>query len=241
MIGAVPMAQGARSPVWPLPAVTRRRWTFGASRANGKRHHAGVDLYAPRGSVVLSPESGTIIAFQPFNGPHAVAMLIQTDTGPVILLGEIEPSSWTEFGLGRGSRVEAGQEVARLGINPGGSQMLHYEMYREGTTRNARWYTGKPPPSNLLNPTEYLQRARALDVGQQNDDVADDDGQVEDPGVEDHDHDHDHDDPGDTTPQLPDIKPDIHPQIPQVDSTWHGLGRLALVFGVLYFLSEWDR
>ena len=67
---------GGASPVWPLPDVTRRRWTFGASRASGRRKHAGLDLYAPRGSVVLSPEQGEIVAFQGFNGPLAVAMLI---------------------------------------------------------------------------------------------------------------------------------------------------------------------
>ena len=226
MNGPVPMAEGVSSPVWPLPGVTKRRWTFGASRAGGRRHHAGVDLYAPRGSVVLAPEAGTIVAAQPFNGPNAVALLIQTDTGPVILLGEIEPDSWREFDLDIGSRVSAGQEVARVGINPGGSQMLHYEMYRDGTTRNDRWYYGRPPPDNLLDPTGYLQRAKALDVGQQ------DPGVEDDAGVDDHDHD---------DPELPDIKPDIHPQIPPDGVPWQGFGRVALVLGALYFLSEMDR
>lgn len=240
MNGMVPMAQGVRSPVWPLPDVTRRRWTFGASRAGGKRHHAGVDLYAPRGSVVLAPEAGTIVSFQPFNGPNAVAMLLQTDSGPVILLGEIEPGSWQEFGLSRGSRVQGGDQVARVGINPGGSQMLHYEMYTDGTTRNARWYAGNPPPDNLLDPTGYLQRAKALDVGQQDPDVLDDDGQAEDPDVDEHDH--DDPDPEDPIgPVIPDVKPDIHPQIPPEGVPWQGLGQLALIFGALYFLSELER
>jgi Peptidase family M23 len=181
LIDGVPAAEGAQSPVWPLPDVTLRRWTFGASRGGGSRRHAGVDLYARRGSVVLAPEAGEIVATQRFNGPNAVALLIQTDTGPVILLGEVEPRSWQQFGLSRGSRVDAGQPVATVGINPGGSQMLHLEMYRDGTRKNHRWYAGQEAPDELLDPTGYLQSAKALDVGQSDDDIEDDDGEAEDP------------------------------------------------------------
>jgi hypothetical protein len=200
-------AIGSRSPIWPLPAVTRRRWTFGASRASGERRHAGVDLYAPPGSVVHAPESGTLIASQRFLGPEAVALLMQTDTGPVILFGEVFPQSWERFGLAIGSRVEAGDPVAEVGITPGGSSMLHFEMYREGTRRNARWMTGDPPPPSLLDPTDYLKIAMALDQG--DDDVPDDDPDDE--------HDDEHDDEAD---EADDTNPDT--QLPSdCPAGWH--------------------
>jgi hypothetical protein len=137
---------------------------FGARRASGERHHVGIDLFASRGDVVVAPEGGTVVATQTFNGPNAHAILLQTDSGPVILFGEVEPGSWGEFGLGKGSRVDAGQPVARVGINPRGSQMLHLEMYTAGTTSNRRWYTGRPPPSDLLDPSDYLILAAKGDV-----------------------------------------------------------------------------
>ena len=179
---AVPMATGAMSPVWPLPDVTRKRWTFGASRAKGKRRHAGIDLYALRGSVVLAPEAGTIVATQRFNGPLAHAILLQTDSGVVILFGEVEPNSWRKYGLVKGSRVERGAPVADVGINPGGDQMLHLETYVAGTRKNQRWFTGKQPPAALLNPTRYLKSANALDTDQADDvgDDSDDAGEVDD-------------------------------------------------------------
>lgn len=231
---SAPMATGVSSPVWPLPDVTRRRWTFGASRANGTRRHAGVDLYAPRGSVVLAPESGEVVATQGFNGPNAVALVMQTDSGPAILFGEVEPGSWTRLGLEVGSRVEAGQPVATVGINPGGSQMLHLEMYRDGTRRNYRWMAGNPAPEQLLDPTQYLQAAKALDVQQQDPVIPDDEGEIEDP---------DHIETDETEvevevePQDP-VIPDIMPtdETPQIRFPTEGLFAL----GVLLMLERMD-
>ena len=205
---AVPMATGAMSPVWPLPDVTRKRWTFGASRAKGERRHAGVDLYALRGSVVLAPEAGLVVRSQRFNGPNAHALLIQLDSGPVVLLGEVEPNSWLKYKAGPGARVQAGQPVADVGINPGGDQMLHLEMYVSGTRKNQRWYTGKQPPAALLNPTAYLKSASALDTDQNDDpgDDSDDAGEVDDDDTtDDQADDHDHDDiaQNDTIPADP--------------------------------------
>lgn len=210
----VAMATGDRAPAWPLPEVTPRRVythggkAFGASRAAGKRNHAGVDILAPRYALVVAPESGTIVASQTFNGPNAYALLIQTDSGPVILLGEVEPDSWREFGLAIGSRVDKGQPVARVGINPGGSTMLHYEMYREGTKRNYSWPASSPAPAALLDPTAYLSTAAGSPI----------------PGIE---HDHDHaEDPGiehpaETPPVvMPEIGPEVESLPPLEDPTF---------------------
>jgi hypothetical protein len=217
--------------------VTRRRWTFGAPRKSDKgrdRRHAGVDLYAPQGSVVLAPEAGTIVATQKFvwKDRHD-AMLFQTDSGPVILFGEVRPRSWNDFGLSIGSHVQAGQPVARVGINPGGSQMLHYEMYTRGTRKNSRWYAGQAPPSNLLDPTAYLKTAKALDMSDDDhveDDIVDDqvDDQVDDDHVDD-----DDDDIDTNTSTDPNIDPNIDPPF---SNSPIAMGLLAL--GALLLMAE---
>lgn len=227
VVAGIPVAVGARSPVWPLPDVTRKRWTFGADRAKGVRHHAGVDLYAPRGSVVLAPESGRLIARQAFVGPNSVALLMQTDTGLTLLFGEVEPESWLRMGLQIGSPVKAGQPIATVGINPGGSQMLHFEAYREGTRRNHRWYQGQQPPSELLNPTQYLKTAEALDGGQVDD------------GTDDDDPDEDEEDEAVRPDDIqPDILPQIDPGLPQSGGGGSGPGLLVLGLLLLYDWSE---
>jgi hypothetical protein len=231
----VELAQGGQSPVWPLPAVTRRSWNFGHSRGGGARRHVGVDLYAPRGSEVLAPEDGVIVASQKFLGPQSVALLLELDSGIVVLLGEVAPRSWDEYGLRIGSRVSAGQPVARVGVAPNGSSMLHFEIYRGGTRANSRWLAGQAPPANVLDPTHYLQRAGALDAGQSDPSIVDDERQAvdADPDADDHDVGPSEIPRDDAVATIP-IKPHA-----QDDRGFFGpLSNLALLFGLL---SMWDR
>ncbi len=243
MPNSVPMATGARSPVFPLPAVTRRSWNFGHSRASGVRRHAGVDLYAPADSTVHAPEGGTLIAHQPFLGPQAVALLMQTDSGAVILFGEVRPKSWEFYDLKIGSRVEAGDPVGVVGVTPGGSSMLHFEMYAPGTRRNSRWLTAGSPPANLLNPTEYLRTAIALDTSQTDPDISDTDPTT-DPDI-DHDDEADQvDDEGgdddDTDPPM--IPPTFPPILPPVlPPAAMGLRPLLFVLGLSLLFDEVRR
>lgn len=173
MTAGIPMATGVSSPVWPLPAVTRKSWNFRDPRKKGARHHAGVDLYAPAGSPVLATENGELIRSHAFLGPRAVALLFATDSGIVINYGEVFPRSWQDFGLRIGDRVEAGQPLARVGITPGGKSMLHFEAYLAGTRKTHQWHAGQPAPSMLLDPTTYLRTAAALDGGQDTDQIDD--------------------------------------------------------------------
>lgn len=167
MATIVPMAVGEPSPVWPLPeqatdVPTSGSRRFGASRKGGARFHGGIDLDAPERALVVAPESGTLVNKYKFNGPRAFALLLQTDSGIVINLGEVAPSSWREFGLdvGRlGSWVDRGDSVARVGVNPNGSTMLHFETYTRGTRANQQWFPGQDPPPRLLDPTNYLLEA----------------------------------------------------------------------------------
>lgn len=250
----IPEAVGVASPFWPLPDVTRKRFTFGWARAKGKRHHAGLDFYAPRGSIVVAPEAGTIIGWQRFVGPNSVALLEQTDTGIVILFGEVEPQSWAKHGVHIGSRVRAGQTVAEVGINNDLSQMLHIETYVRGTRRNQRWYKGQAPPSALLDPTRYMRTAEAMD-GTQGDTDGDD---VDDNGGNDDDINDDQggddDDGGDCPPgqewqthpdtgapicvPIATTTPDIHPQDPDGMRLPSNAGLIVLGIALLYDWSQ---
>ena len=67
---SIPMAEGGKEPVWPLPSVTPKfaAWSLGGGRPFGcsqdkcERWHAGVDLTgAPQGALVIAPEDALIV------------------------------------------------------------------------------------------------------------------------------------------------------------------------------------
>ena len=55
-----------------------------------------------------------------------------------------------------GERVQRGETIAKVGRYPGGSTMLHFEVYRVGTRKRPRWPFGKPQPGSLVDPHSYL-------------------------------------------------------------------------------------
>lgn len=131
--------------------------SFGVPRQDGIRKHVGIDLYCYGDDLVIATESGTVVGIQGFLGPTK-AILIQGDSGIVSLYGEVKNNSWSEFDIKKGTKVKAGQPIARIGINNAGTSMLHFETYTKGTTQNAQWKGS--PPSNILNPTKYLLQAQ---------------------------------------------------------------------------------
>ncbi len=163
-------ARAADALTWPLQGTASRKVStdigdarpFGSS--NPSRHHAGEDLVAPEGTVLVATESGTVVAIDDSwysrerdDGTklHAGALLLQTDRGPVINYGEIAPGSPASFGIHVGSRVARGQKLARVGF----TDQLHFETYRRGTTRTHQWPWDGQAPAALLDPTKYLQAA----------------------------------------------------------------------------------
>ena len=169
-IEAAPLARGSDRPLWPLrdgktQTSFKSSASFGAMRTTGsERWHVGIDIPAKRGDIAVAMEDGVIICKgntceQGWSGPDAKAVLIQHDSGLVVLYGALIPGSYKEFGLGPGARVRRGDPLGRIGTYPAGSSMLHLETYVKGTTDNAPWYQGKPPPPEILNPTDYLRLA----------------------------------------------------------------------------------
>lgn len=201
---AVPFAEGSTTPVWPVRtkerkgvvsykdaagkwhgimgnAFTAKRYRKVKDKATGKsvktgevRYHVGIDLGGQKGDVVVATEAGEIVALQPFT-EGTWAILEETDTGLVVLYGEVARGSWNEFKIKVGSRVEAGQPLARIGLM-GTKDMLHLETYVKGTRENISWNRDKPtrpkpwerwgpPPAEILDPSRYLVLAAVNSKG----------------------------------------------------------------------------
>ena len=138
--------------------IGNRGRIFGASRSGGRRIHVGVDLFGRFGDPVHAIENGTIVNFFGFccgDVKTSWALFVAHANG-VVNYGEVNPNSLSELGLSRGSPVLAGQQIATVGRNPGGSTMIHFETYLPGTQRSHRWMRGRNRPRNLLNPTRAL-------------------------------------------------------------------------------------
>jgi hypothetical protein len=145
---------------------------FATSRRDkdGKRKHAGVDLFGRGGDLVVACESGKVIAILPFNA-GTWAVYIRAGHR-VVNLGEVEPQSWRDYKVKPGDTVVEGQKLARVGTQDGGSTMLHVETYDFGTMSDddvvaaikaskLRWRAEDPPPVWLRDPSGYLVQTAA--------------------------------------------------------------------------------
>jgi hypothetical protein len=145
--------------MFPLAALPKQSWhsggcNFGASRDHGARRHAGCDLKEPKGTQIYAVADGILVqrpyAFTP--GVHAV----EIQHGPYLMrYGEILPGSYTG-----GKTVKKGEPICKIGILDSGKQMLHFEIYSNGSSRVP--LTNKRSPSlfrrrsDLMDPTKLL-------------------------------------------------------------------------------------
>jgi len=94
------------------PITGKREWL--APRSNGARLHAGVDLGAPRGTPVLSPEPGRVVLVE----LHADSTQAWKGYGPAIVV--IEGASGAYHRLAHlsstGVRVRRGDIIAQAGV-----------------------------------------------------------------------------------------------------------------------------
>jgi murein DD-endopeptidase MepM/ murein hydrolase activator NlpD len=123
---------------------------FLADRNGGNRFHCAIDLYCSQGDAVVAVEDGEIVNFYSFyEGTNA--LLVQHGAY-VVNYGEVAPNSLSTLGLGVSSRVVAGQRIGTIGrLN-----MLHFETYASGTTRNYSWSKTASRPNALRNPSQLL-------------------------------------------------------------------------------------
>lgn len=160
-----PEPRPGAAPLWPLPGVSSKGkptslGSFGAPRKQGTKFHAGVDLGAPEGTVVVAPEDGTLVRDQGWDGLNAKALLLETARpgGPVLLFGGVAPGSWPVNEKGRLDKrfVRRGEPIAVIGRYPNGGTMLHFETYVRGTRQNRKWFQMRPKPGSLIDPTPYV-------------------------------------------------------------------------------------
>lgn len=185
---AAPFAEGEDEPLWPIQTENpkkvkvsyrdvRGKWHgkwgrhFGTARTGKKgiRRHSGIDIKAHGGDVVQAMEDGEVLATLPFTG-GTWAVYVLHDSGHIVNYGEVRKNSWKEFeiqgGIGTGQRVVKGQPLARVGVMGADTSMLHLETLAGDTEiqeiRNGvlQWPKGEDPPEPLLDPSQYLVRAR---------------------------------------------------------------------------------
>lgn len=182
----VPFAKGGENPLWPVLTSDKKKikvsykdvrgkfhgkWGrhFGTLRKgeSGVRRHAGVDLFADIGDIIVAMEDGTVIATLPFTD-GTWALYVLNDSGDIINYGELKKGSWKNFGIKGGfetnQRIKRGQPLGTVGV----TNMLHLETIRGGTTvdeirrRELQWPNGEPAPKQILDPSQYLVEAQRL-------------------------------------------------------------------------------
>ena len=107
---------------------------FGSSR--GQRRHAGIDLYAVKGTPVRAMADGVVIKVYDF---YCKTSAIEVDHGTFIArYGEVDPNPLNIF-VKKGQKVKRGGLLGKVGHLVGikvPSDMLHLEFY--GTTESPR-------------------------------------------------------------------------------------------------------
>ena len=168
----IPMAEGGKGPMWPLPTVTPKfaTWSLGGGRPSAcaqdkcERWHAGVDLTgAPQGALVVAPEDALVVGVDKGWTDGTRAIFLRTDSNLFLVLGGVIAGSHKEFGVTTGGRVLRGAHLGRI---VGSYGMLHFETYAAtpGRTANSRWWRDDPPPEGLLNPINYIERMIGADA-----------------------------------------------------------------------------
>lgn len=184
-----PQSTSPSSSTWPVLTKHKRRlvvsyWgptgvrgdsgrTFGAERHEDdgtERRHAGVDLFAEEGDIVVAPEDGHVLAILPFHSGSWALYLRSMLGDRIINLGEIAARSWREFGIKKGQIVIQGQQLGRIAQMNKGSTMLHVEVANvpelatdedlEANIRARGWaWLAEHPPTILRDPSGYLLTA----------------------------------------------------------------------------------
>jgi murein DD-endopeptidase MepM/ murein hydrolase activator NlpD len=109
--------------------------------------HAGVDIAAPIGTPVFTPEDGVVLDAGPASG-FGLAVYVQHGDGTITLYGHVN-----QFFVTPGQVVTAGQQIAEVG-NRGQSTgpHLHFEVHTGGLY------------ANRVNPMPWLT-ARGISLG----------------------------------------------------------------------------
>ena len=134
---------------------------FGSRRSGGKRAHAGVDLYAAKGTPIHAMADGTVTRaeYYFYNSTYAV----EVDHGAFLArYGEIKKGSCK---LAVGAGVTMGHKIAEVGHLTGltlPSDMLHFEIYDK--TERGKLTRARGTSAIHTNRKPFLRRKDLMDA-----------------------------------------------------------------------------
>ena len=120
---------------------------FGAPRDQGRRHHEGVDIYAPRRTPVLAVADGQATYRENRLGGHTV--WLATSTGVSYYYAHLE-----RVAIGSNQRVRTGDVLGYVGDSGNAAEVgphLHFGIYR--------WGQGAVDPLPMLEAREFAPRS----------------------------------------------------------------------------------
>lgn len=143
--GATGRVVGSVGRVWPVRPYRGILSPFGASRDNGTRVHAGIDLGALPGDAIVSMAIGVVLypvsGFSIGAGLQAVAV---RHPDAEYIYAEI-----MLLGVTVGQQLAAGERIGTAAKNKDGNSMLHLEAWEHAPHAFTRWVTGARPPGLL--------------------------------------------------------------------------------------------
>lgn len=153
--------------LYPLPTRATDDYHKGARRFNssrGGRRHAGIDLYAPAGTIVRAMADGVVVQVYAF---YCETYAIEIDHGSFIArYGEVDKRKSNIF-VSEGDKVSRGDKIGVVGRLVGitvPSNMLHLEMYSSNESPKKSPLTVKTAPpfqrrKDLFDPTPSIDAA----------------------------------------------------------------------------------
>lgn len=155
---------GAPKCYFPFASLPASNWTaaprsFAARRDDGRRAHAGCDLYFPAGTTVNAITDGVVVRgpYYFYSGTYA----IEVDHGTFLArYGEIAGDALVRSG----DRVTAGQPIAKVGHLVGvnvPSDMLHLEIY--GKTSSGQLTVAASDSAKTADGIPFMRRKDLMD------------------------------------------------------------------------------
>jgi hypothetical protein len=171
---------------WPLPDIERtlppQRGPGSFWEDRGDRHHAGVDLYAPPGSRVISIEDGTVISAGVFTSPELASYWNATCQVTIAHVSGIfcRYAELGDLAVDAGAEIRGGTVIGHVGEvlnlprmggdappyvlalrDRGHGSMLHLELFSSAPRpsleyRGGNWFSPNRP-AHLLDPALILR------------------------------------------------------------------------------------
>jgi septal ring factor EnvC (AmiA/AmiB activator) len=111
---------------WPAQGQVRARFGVADGRLGGTAVRNGMEIAAPEGTAVRAVHAGTVSFADAFTG-FGTLVIVDHGADSLSLYGYLGALSVT-----RGSVVESGAELGKVGLSPAGPPALYFEMRVDG-------------------------------------------------------------------------------------------------------------